>query len=354
MSECQKCHASVPTHAKVCPECGAPANALANATSFQPDTDDTVHTLLLNAHLMKIRGDSDAAVGECIKALRINPDSVEAHTLLGDIYQDQGNIEEAVHWYKLALDLSPDSRSNRDKLSQISTNKPSVSHKDEVDESESDSTSPKFKFNITTIQSVLIGILILIVITLAFRPIPRTSKDVDSSASSSRYSEAPSSTVTTPEGKTPELQIENRPNTNLAQPPSSLATDPDASTIKELNAHPSLTSNNLQVTSSMYDPRNDTKAITFISPTVDNGLTGHSLVRQGLIVAKEEFTRNASLSRITIRILYHVPTNEGVRLETVFVGDTTREKASQIDPETATYADQVAVFENAWWHQDVK
>jgi hypothetical protein len=54
----------------------------------------------------------------CVEVLRLDPTNATAHSLLGDIYQDQGRAEEARHWYQLALEIHPTREADRAKLAR--------------------------------------------------------------------------------------------------------------------------------------------------------------------------------------------------------------------------------------------
>jgi hypothetical protein len=81
---------------------------------------DAGQVSLAAANLLRVRGLHDQAEARCIEVLRADPNNVHAHSLLGDIYQDQGRLEDARQWYQLALDLNPNSRPDREKLARLS------------------------------------------------------------------------------------------------------------------------------------------------------------------------------------------------------------------------------------------
>ncbi len=78
-----------------------------------------VYALLAQANLLRIRGCWEEAVGQCMAALRLVPDSTSAQSLLGDIYENQGRFDDAVQWYRMALDTNPDSPADRLKLDRL-------------------------------------------------------------------------------------------------------------------------------------------------------------------------------------------------------------------------------------------
>jgi Flp pilus assembly protein TadD len=74
------------------------------------------YTLLAQANLLRMRGCWEEAVEKCMAALRLAPESASAQSLLGDIYENQGRRDDAIQWYRMALDISPDSPADRLKL----------------------------------------------------------------------------------------------------------------------------------------------------------------------------------------------------------------------------------------------
>jgi len=357
MSECLKCQATIPPHSKVCPKCGAPANIHAAANPAPLDDEDTVHFLLLNAHLLQIRGDLEGARSECIKALRTNPDSIEAHTLLGDICKSEGKIEEAANWYKLALDLNPDNRTNLQKLEQLAARKaasaPILSNETEK-AAPSDDSSPKktSTFTIQTALTILVCALTLALIVILLRT-PQRNQLPNAVIQPNAHTEvAPGTLITQGAKSNGNIQIVEQPQ-NLQQP-ISREENPDLARIKELNSRPVISSNKLQITGTQYDPRAEYEFVTFSSPTTESGLTQNTLLHQSLLIAREVFDQKPSLSKITVKALYRMSGNDGVLLTTVFIGDLTREKAMQINPETTAVPEQLAAFDNPWWHQEVK
>src|SRR3981081_945280 len=63
--------------------------------------------LLAQANLARIRGKWSEAVEICVRVLRSQPGNADAHSLLGDIYRDQGAMDDAIQWYRMAADLRP-------------------------------------------------------------------------------------------------------------------------------------------------------------------------------------------------------------------------------------------------------
>ena len=64
-----------------------------------------IKQFLALANLARLRRQWDEAIDGCIEALRKEPRNPSAHSLLGDIYRDQGKFEDAAEWFRMALDL---------------------------------------------------------------------------------------------------------------------------------------------------------------------------------------------------------------------------------------------------------
>ncbi|HLV81854.1 MAG TPA: zinc-ribbon domain-containing protein [Chthonomonadaceae bacterium] len=95
----------------------APQDSLGSAPAGASDKD-AVRTLLSQANLYRLRGLWAGAVDRCIAVLKIQPDNHTAHSLLGDIYRDQDKIEDAIQWYRMAIQLRPNP-SDEAKLKQM-------------------------------------------------------------------------------------------------------------------------------------------------------------------------------------------------------------------------------------------
>jgi hypothetical protein len=79
----------------------------------------TTNAALSRANLLRMRGLWTEAAEQCAEVLRLDPRNPTAHSLLGDIYQNQGRMEDARHWYQLALEVNPASRADRAKLDRV-------------------------------------------------------------------------------------------------------------------------------------------------------------------------------------------------------------------------------------------
>jgi hypothetical protein len=130
---CERCGTPLPPESRFCMECGTPIpdcglndavspdpqSAIGHpAKPAQPQSAEPEGLRLAQANLLRMRGRWEAAAAQCAEVLRRHPTSASAHSLLGDIYENQGRLEEAIHWYQAALELSPASVADQAKLAR--------------------------------------------------------------------------------------------------------------------------------------------------------------------------------------------------------------------------------------------
>lgn len=118
---CKHCASNVKSDCRYCPHCGMecpaePETVPATATALVPTshglavaplTSSELHNLLTQGNLYRQRGKWEQAIDCCITVLRADPGNPTAHALLGEIYYGQGKIHDAVHWFRLAVELHP-------------------------------------------------------------------------------------------------------------------------------------------------------------------------------------------------------------------------------------------------------
>ncbi|MHB9024632.1 MAG: tetratricopeptide repeat protein [Armatimonadota bacterium] len=112
--DCFQCGVTLPDGTTICSSCGAD---IGRAERVQ--LGEEIHRLLAEANLCRLRGQYDEAISVSTRILRLDSSNAAAHSLLGDIYREQGNYHEALGWYKLAVQLNPNSHADRAKLDEM-------------------------------------------------------------------------------------------------------------------------------------------------------------------------------------------------------------------------------------------
>src|SRR5215831_3658643 len=111
---CNTCKCELEERSQYCSRCGAPVGG--PGTGPVPPERSQIEALLAEANLLRMRTRWLDAETKCIDVIQLDANNVHAHSLLGDIYRDQGKLEEAAQWYQMALDINPDSTADRAKL----------------------------------------------------------------------------------------------------------------------------------------------------------------------------------------------------------------------------------------------
>jgi tetratricopeptide (TPR) repeat protein len=75
--------------------------------------------LLMTANVLRLRRHWALAEAKCSEVLRVDPESAAARSLMGDILRDQGREEDAIEWYKMAVDRDPTNEADRKKLEAL-------------------------------------------------------------------------------------------------------------------------------------------------------------------------------------------------------------------------------------------
>src|SRR5688500_15767393 len=127
---CSGCRVAISDDCRYCPQCGQPTLLADDGdTAAQPDLfpngvgenvaltryvpaspltgtlPPALQAALTQANLCRIRRQWEEAIEYCITVLRAQPGNQTAHALLGDIYRDQCKIDDAIQWYRMAVDL---------------------------------------------------------------------------------------------------------------------------------------------------------------------------------------------------------------------------------------------------------
>jgi hypothetical protein len=89
------------------------AMTIADRNRLREEEELAVGRLLARAKLFRVRQQWDEAIAACTDALRRYPLSVTACSLLGEIYEAQGRLEDAAQWYGMALERDPQNNSDR-------------------------------------------------------------------------------------------------------------------------------------------------------------------------------------------------------------------------------------------------
>jgi hypothetical protein len=114
--QCRHCGHPLFPEAVHCPACRRAATLDADE---HPSAGDEVYLMLVTANVLRLRRQYELAEAQCGEVLRQHPRNATAHSVMGDIARDRGNYRDAIEWYKMTLDLAPDSMADRKKLEAV-------------------------------------------------------------------------------------------------------------------------------------------------------------------------------------------------------------------------------------------
>ncbi len=112
--KCNSCGHDVGGADSFCPACGRAA-----VSSPTTGRAGDLYLLLMTANVLRLRHQWALAEAKCSEALKLDPDSAPACSVMGDVLRDQGREEDAIEWYKMAVDRDPASETDRKKLEAL-------------------------------------------------------------------------------------------------------------------------------------------------------------------------------------------------------------------------------------------
>jgi len=118
---CPKCGTDSPDRSRFCRACGEAlvGRSAASAAPQGLTAEERARRLLEEAFRLSEEGRVLAAIQTCQQAVAINPNSTSAHSLLGTLYERQGDRENAIRSYEQVLTLSPGSTVERRRLNEL-------------------------------------------------------------------------------------------------------------------------------------------------------------------------------------------------------------------------------------------
>jgi hypothetical protein len=304
---CERCFAPVQSTDQICPECGAP---LHSAGSVQV-VESAVHADLAQANLLRLRGERDAAEKKCLSILKRYPNEPEAHSLLGELSADREDYPRAIEWFELALDLNPNSATDKARLEEL---KAKVHSADAVKTEEQLGLPPQVNY-----LPWIAGIVLLIVVLVGVAAWRAPKKDTTSVKGGvvEAPQESNGKTINNSAGAVPPATGSVDGNSSRdASAPSPVAFSMEDRTLLEALQRGMYGASILSVD---QDPRDKVLMVTYAAPKLDEAR------RAGAIIAKDALDRSPESDLVTVR---------GVNGDQiVFVADASRPRLAEIEGE---------------------
>jgi len=160
---CPKCFAEIPDTSAFCMECGSRIREDTTDPLYAEGSDREVYPELARANLLRMQGKYEEAIEVCRRIMGRFPSNETVHALLGDIYADQGKLEDAIQWYELLIELAPTNVHYNAKLHNLRAMRAAqVAPPPPVPEPEAKPAKPK------VLAYALFGALVLILIGASF------------------------------------------------------------------------------------------------------------------------------------------------------------------------------------------
>jgi tetratricopeptide (TPR) repeat protein len=121
VTRCPRCGKEGPDQAQFCGACGnrLTGDGASTASERALSPEQRAQRLLEEAFALSEKGRLLAAIQTCQQAVAINPRSTSAHSLLGTLYERQGDRDRAIRAYEQVLALSPESTVERRRLNEL-------------------------------------------------------------------------------------------------------------------------------------------------------------------------------------------------------------------------------------------
>lgn len=87
-------------------ECGSRLKDDTLDPLYAEGSDREIYPELARANLLRMQGKYEEAIEVCRRIMGRFPSNETVHALLGDIYADQGKLEDAIQWYELLVELA--------------------------------------------------------------------------------------------------------------------------------------------------------------------------------------------------------------------------------------------------------
>jgi hypothetical protein len=368
---CTSCQTVLPKESHFCSKCGA--SLLDGAAGTAGDQDRRIAAILAEANLLRMRAQWHDAESRCIDVMRVNPNDVHAHSLLGDIFRDQGRYDEASQWYQMALDLNPNSAADRGKLIHVEQNRAKDRSKPDFGPGQSVldgalgtqrliGLPPSTWLRALTAMSVLF-LVVVSAILISLRD--RTSAAKTGSLSSDSIlvtrpiqgsaeglpMPTPRTTATGSQGTNPATENGGRSNTP-SSPENNETRKHDAYTDKELALQSNIArrsglGTDTAIAAVSIDPRGQAVTILLTHLPHDTAIDRirYEILQTALQAAKAALISEPGLQRASLNVRI---TNETGHIEPAFSGDTNRAALQTVLP-TSTPDQVLAAFANVWW-----
>jgi len=282
------------------------------------------------------------------------PDNVAAHSLMGDVYFDQGRLDDAIQWYCMAIDLDPGNAADRLKLVRtIELRTQQIAHAPrplDLPVLRSLFRPRTIDINRTTfwkseraVRSIIFIAAVACLSAVVAWPILKARESNGEAGRTQKHIEI------SPVFLSP-LTSQPPSDTNSQVGEQGVSDPADVELLTKLRSSQDLRTRSIEVASVTSDPRSSRITITYVSnPTGDVPIGSGRLARDGIVVAQAAVSAARSVIPTSFTMRALVPGEHG-RAPLGFIGDISAANILTLNPDdkTASDASIEARFTNVW------
>lgn len=349
MITCQKCKLILEPDTVCCPRCG---RKLTNGTRrvYTPP-DPHTQSLLLEARTMKDKGGWEQAIDKCMDALKREPECPDVYVALGEVYEAQGGIDQALQWYQMA-----DSEF-------AALGKPILELQERIRNLNSRRASghlttgwfdrfvggSRFSSSMRVITTAMVGFIVLLILGAIFVIYADKMRDEKMSA--------PRVTVHSSAGRTassPSVVTSTSGGRRTTQPGVTQSQDsPERKFLTAVMDDPVVSQRQITVSDVVIDPRHKQIIVQFKVSHASGALSKSVIMADSAAVCTASYKASADAVYVTVCALADIPDRTGgYGLTRVFVADTHRQTAAGINPSLPP-SEMEKLFMNPWWDPQI-
>lgn len=288
---CPQCFEINPASSTFCTLCGA---SLAEGKEANEGSDTEVYNELAKTNLLRMRGQYKDAIQVCLGILKKYPNNATAHTLLGDVHAEMNELAQAAEWYEMALDLSPNSDADKQKLMSVRKriqDREKAQTAEQIGLAETNRPKPGAYIAAAAAGILLVGTCSFVLgqMMTSNKPKPAVTQPVNVGDAN----KPPAASTDTKDGE-PKEPVAETPVTPAAVPMASAPASPDRTTVEFLKTRGQ---GSTSLFSAVEDPR--TKHLT-VSAELP-GSADATATAVGL--ANDVFTLIPEIEKVTVKLI---------------------------------------------------
>lgn len=341
MRRCEDCQIILDSTVRFCPKCGKQVGE--DGAHGRQD----VGGLLASANLNRIRQNWDAAVADATEALKLEPKNADTASLLADIYEQRGMLEDALIWCQMSLEVSPQSPAEieRQERLQKQIRGEAGSRPDSYT-----AFQKQMKIGVMVTAGILLVVAVFAAIIWGDRDRNPARGTLDNPVQRQAYDRPAgiSPGPVTPSSASGRGQ--NSPTMPLVG--QSVPVQPGARTPGEAKVKTDLQSvqgSHLQIDDAIADPRHGVLVVTFAVP--GSTLTRDNVLASAAGIARAAFVSSPEINYVTARCL--AASSDPTLTRIAFVGDISRTASDALGANPAPQALTTA-FTSQWWNPQMR